>query len=1157
MIEERPATELVDQLRAEQRRRWMDSDRVPVEDLLGQHPLLLADTERALELVYGEVLLSEELGEGPELEEYTRRFPALAERLVALFDVHRALESGRLLDLTAADTPVGRTAWDGDPIPAGPRPVLAGYEILDELGRGGMGVVYRARHVGLNRQVALKMILAGSHAGPVQVSRFRAEAEAVARIQHPNIVQIFDVGVQDGRPFFSLELIEGGSLAQYTDGLPQPPERAVGWVRTLAGAVEAAHVAGIIHRDLKPSNILLANDGTLKITDFGLAKTLGADVGVTRTDSVMGSPSYMAPEQAEGRSRQVGPAADIYALGAILYDLLTGRPPFKGATALETLQQVKAIEPLPPGRLQPGLPRDLETICLKCLEKEPSRRYATAGALADELDRFLRHEPILARPIGRLERTARWCRHNPALAGCIGLVAVLMLVLTAGSISAAVRLRAQRDVAEGHAARAERAENDATEKLWSADLAVAQAGRWSGRIGRRFEGLGALKQAAALDTFPERRRELRDEAIACMALLDLRASTRWEEGRSKNTAGALNVDPKHDRFVRVDPDGMLRLRRASDGAELLPLSIPKAREYWVRFSPDGRYLVVEYDVLERKPANCQVWDLDRGELITALTSYLTAYDFSPDGQQMAIARMGGSVSFYDLPSTKLAGRWEAGATVRPIAFHPNGTQFAVVEHHGSDIRICDRKTGRVLQTLVNPNSVEQLAWRRDGRLLAASCGTKVQIWDMDSSALLSVLDGHQSAGIGFSFNDAGDLLATSSWDATTMIWDPVSGRSHIRLPGTFFGWGPDDRSLLIALDSRVISYELEHGAECRTLSHGLVGNRTPPLKGGPWTVDFSPDSRLLASAGVDGVRIYRPTDGVEIGHLAIGFTESALFEPAGGLLTYNSTLGLARWPARQETAGAVVFGPPENLPLPPNQIDDGRYLAIDREGGRLLATDWGNDQAVLIATAQPRQPAVLMPHFHINHVALSPDGRWAATGTWKGSGVKIWDTARGSLAKEWPSGEASVGFSPDGRWFVTCHGDAYRFYHVGSWQPGPVIPHGSTTSRGPMAFRPDSRVMAIVKSVMHQPVVQLIDPTTGEEIAILQAPDANPIISRLCFSPDGRQLAAATESHRIQLWDLHKIRERLVTMGLGQSFPADQTSELDWQQADRQSHQSV
>ncbi len=434
MTKERPLAEMVDELRVEQRRRWMGGDRVAVEDFFERSPRLFADSERALEFVYSEVLLREELGESPDWDDYTRRFPALAERLSALLEVHRAVESGCLLDLTDAGTPGSRTAWDGDSIPTGPRPVLAGYEILEELGRGGMGVVYRARHVGLNRQVALKVILAGSHAGVVQTSRFRAEAEAIARLQHPNIVQIYDVGEQDGRAYFALELVEGGSLAQLIGGIPQPAERAAAWIRTLARAMESAHVKGIIHRDLKPSNILVTSDGTLKITDFGLSKLLGADASLTGSESILGSPSYMAPEQAAGGGKRVGPAADIYALGVILYELLTGRPPFKAPDAIATLELVRTAEAVPPSRMHPGLSRDLETICLKCLEKQPERRYATGRELADDLERFLRNEPILARPIGRVERILRWCRRSPALAAASGLAVLALLAAAVVSL---------------------------------------------------------------------------------------------------------------------------------------------------------------------------------------------------------------------------------------------------------------------------------------------------------------------------------------------------------------------------------------------------------------------------------------------------------------------------------------------------------------------------------------------------------------------------------------------------------------------------------------------------------------------------------------------------------------------------------------------------
>jgi eukaryotic-like serine/threonine-protein kinase len=334
----------------------------------------------------------------------------------------------------------------------GKTPQVAGYEILGVLGRGGMGVVYKARQKGLNRLVALKMIIGGAHAGAGERGRFEAEALAVAKLQHTNIVQVYEVGDSDGLPYFSLEFIDGGSLSDKMDGKPLPARIAVGVVEQLARAVHYAHSNGIVHRDLKPANILLKTQDdtdpnaetkpdygthsrlgalrlpfTPKITDFGLAKDLQSESGLTGTGAIMGTPSFMSPEQAEGKTKEIGPATDIHALGAILYDALTGRPPFLGADPMATIMQVRLMEPVPPSRWQPGLPRDLETVCLKCLEKAPARRYATAGELADDLRRFLNDEPVHARPTAWWEKVWKWCRRRPATAGLIALGAVMIL----------------------------------------------------------------------------------------------------------------------------------------------------------------------------------------------------------------------------------------------------------------------------------------------------------------------------------------------------------------------------------------------------------------------------------------------------------------------------------------------------------------------------------------------------------------------------------------------------------------------------------------------------------------------------------------------------------------------------------------------------------
>jgi serine/threonine protein kinase/tetratricopeptide (TPR) repeat protein len=359
-------------------------------------------------------------------------------------------------------------------------PNVPGYEVLKELGHGGYGVVYQARQVGVNRLVALKMIKDGAYASPEELARFRREAEAIARLQHPHIVQIHEIGEHDGRPFFSLEFVEGGSLARKLDATPQPARAAAQLLETLARAIHAAHQRGIVHRDLKPANVLLVRSDPIhgvrlgspaeaghyepKITDFGLAKQLDHDAGQTPTGAVMGTPSYMAPEQAGGRSKMVGPAADVYALGAMLYELLTGRPPFKAETTWDTLMQVVAEEPVPPRRLQPKVPRDLETICLKCLEKNPGRRYSSAEALADDLKRWLGSEPILARRTGPVEQLAKWCRRNPAVATAVGAVTFHLVVILVGLVGWAISvkrlntdLREQRDQAEQSRDQADRA----------------------------------------------------------------------------------------------------------------------------------------------------------------------------------------------------------------------------------------------------------------------------------------------------------------------------------------------------------------------------------------------------------------------------------------------------------------------------------------------------------------------------------------------------------------------------------------------------------------------------------------------------------------------------------------------------------------------------
>jgi eukaryotic-like serine/threonine-protein kinase len=330
-----------------------------------------------------------------------------------------------------------------------PLPTIPGHDVLDVLGRGGIGIIYRARHLKLNRIVALKMLLSGEYASRLEVERFTREARAIAALQHPNIVQIYDVGEVDGRAYFTMEFVGGGFLGQRQPGVPQRAKYSASVIETLARAIHAAHLAGIVHRDLKPGNILLASDGTPKITDFGLARHLEGLPDLTIGLARIGTPSYMAPEQVAGKPGTVGPAADIYGLGAILYQLLTGRPPFRSETLSETQRQLLAEEPVSPSRLNAKVPRDLETICLKCLQKDPTQRYESAAALADDLGRFQRGEPIRARRPGVIERLRKWVVRRPTIAGLVGAVMLFAISLVGGALWLANQQGQRRQAVQG------------------------------------------------------------------------------------------------------------------------------------------------------------------------------------------------------------------------------------------------------------------------------------------------------------------------------------------------------------------------------------------------------------------------------------------------------------------------------------------------------------------------------------------------------------------------------------------------------------------------------------------------------------------------------------------------------------------------------------
>lgn len=532
---------------------WQAGQRPRIEDLLGTLPS--PARSRLLERLLGAEVHQRRLaGETPDPAEYLPRFRESGEIVWRILGVTEASlnstvsrarsdqESNNRNGPLEATDPLAPTL--GMPASATPpvsrsraasAPLIPGYEIERELGRGGMGVVYLARQTRLKRLVALKVIRGIDGAATEDLERFRGEAEAVAALQHPNIVQIFEVGEHDGGPFCALEFVDGGSLSARLNKKPVPPAEAAALLETLARAVHYAHQKGIVHRDLKPANVLMASDGTPKITDFGLAKRMDvADSGLTRTGAVMGTPAYMAPEQAKGETKDVGPAADIYGLGAILYELLTGRYPFVGATVMETLQQVLTADPVPPSACVPGVPRDLETVCLKCLAKQPGGRYSSALSLAQDVERFLAGEPILARREGFVQKVWRKARKRTAI---IGAVAVAVLALTA-----AVFALRESSVSRRVAMVAREFQEGLETEEWS-NGQVDALERLATSLGEFEKSRGEEARHKLLDRVAGRiRNVLRRPRVTAEDLSSLQKDIRWLAARDESLAQTLRME---------------------------------------------------------------------------------------------------------------------------------------------------------------------------------------------------------------------------------------------------------------------------------------------------------------------------------------------------------------------------------------------------------------------------------------------------------------------------------------------------------------------------------------------------------------------------------------------------------------------------------------
>jgi WD40 repeat protein len=960
-----------------------------------------------------------------------------------------------------------------------PVPTIDGYEILGELGRGGMGVVYRARQVLLNRPCVLKMILAGAHADAVAALRFLAEAEAVARLRHPNIIQIHHIGEADGLPYFELEYVEGGSLEKRLDGTPWSARRAAGLVEVLARGVAEAHRQGIVHRDLKPANVLMAPDGTPKITDFGLAKALNTDTGLTATDSILGSPSYMAPEQAEGKASQAGPLADVYALGAILYELLTGRPPCRGATVLETLEQAKTVEPVSPRRLLPGLPRDIETIALKCLRKDPAKRYDSASALGEDLRRFLAGEPIVARPVSAWERAARWARRKPALAafGAALLVAVAAL-LGLGTWSYQ-EIKQSRDKAVADSYRAL--------------LGETRALRLARRPGWREITRKNLLRLAALDTPQRDFGELRNEAVAGVSQLDVRLASRLSG---------------HEYFV-----------------------------YGLDFSPDGQTLASSgFD------GRLCLWDLNRGKLArtvldpTAETAGswtegapMPAARFRPGadsaGCYLAYTTRGRSVQFLRWRSAQAPfASLTADAQPRDLAFNRAGDTLAVSWSDGN-VRLHDAATGAPRRIVDCGTSASREFYRRialdpaGNRLATEGPDHSVQVHDLKSDAPPRLLGRHRGTLRGLAFGPDGRVLATASEDRSAKLWDVEAGQELMTLQGHMskvvcLDFSPDGRLIATAGDDETLRlWDAETGQPLMVLE---------PEVGNLQSVAFSPDGRRLAAACTDIV-IYELTGGGPRSLSGRGYwVRDLAYHPSQPLLaakTRDPEVVIWDLATRRERQTYKVSFEAASLAFSP----DGRHLAITPRWRFNPQLD-GPPLLVLNAETGERQ-AEFAGVFYCN-CCFDPAGARLATGEVDGT-VRVRDLASGRVLCEVKhSGTVSgLAFLEAGRQLVVTELGGTLV----SIDPddGRVIRRrvfpGGITSLVPA---PDGARIAVVDLTGRVRIANCPEFVIAGELPrddVSASASGFEIVLKL--SGDGRWLATGAD-HRVTLWNARTLRKR-------------------------------